>query len=727
MSPRLMNLIHGDVVVSFLVLCRAIIHRAVRAGVLCAAGLAANMGAAHATGFTLEQILSAPFPSGLVAAPAGGLLGWVNNTEGRRNIWLAAPDARGSGYSSRQLTHYTRDDGQDIGDIAFVPRRDALLYVRGGDFENPDKSAPNPAHLTAGAEQDIYRVDFKGGPPVKLAEGHAPLVSPAGDRAVFLHKGEVWTLALRPGAKPAQLFKARGEFDSLRLSPDGTQLAFVSNRGDHSFIGVYSFAGRSLRWIDASFGNDLEPRWSPDGTRIAFLRLPYTHDEVGIGPHRTGEPWSIRVARLDDARTVEVYRAPRGAGSVFNALSSDTQLFWMAGDRLVFPAENDGWLHLYAIPAAGGEAHLLTPGSFEIEYAAASRDGKHLVYAGNAGDIDRRHLWRLTLPDGAPEPLTSGAGIETAPVIASDGVTVGLLRSDAKLPMRAAVLYVGKPCVDLVRDALPANFPGSLVTPESVQLPARAGVAAHAQLFLPQTDSSTPRHPAVVFMHGGPVRQMLLGWHYMDYYSNAYGLNQYLASRGYIVLALNYRSGIGYGLEYREAEHFGAAGGSEYNDLLAAADFLRARPEVDGARIGLWGGSYGGYMTALGLSRNSDLFAAGVDLHGVHDWHHWSLEQRGGRGYYALDAPADALATALAASPISSVSTWRSPVLLIHGDDDRNVAFSETVRLAETLRKQGVDYSELVFPDEIHDFLRHETWLRAYHATANFLDQKLAR
>jgi dipeptidyl aminopeptidase/acylaminoacyl peptidase len=229
-----------------------------------------------------------------------------------------------------------------------------------------------------------------------------------------------------------------------------------------------------------------------------------------------------------------------------------------------------------------------------------------------------------------------------------------------------------------------------------------------------------------VFMHGGPIRQMLAGWHYMDYYSNAYALNQYLASKGYVVLALNYRSGIGYGLDYREAEHTGATGASEYNDLLSAAAYLRARPDVDAARVGLWGGSYGGYMTALGLARNSDLFAAGVDLHGVHDWHNWSLGERGGRDFYALDATADDLATALAASPISAVSTWRSPVLLIHGDDDRNVAFSETMRLVEALNRQGVDYQELIFPDEIHGFLRHESWLRAYHTIAEFLDAKLS-
>jgi dipeptidyl aminopeptidase/acylaminoacyl peptidase len=213
----------------------------------------------------------------------------------------------------------------------------------------------------------------------------------------------------------------------------------------------------------------------------------------------------------------------------------------------------------------------------------------------------------------------------------------------------------------------------------------------------------------------------------MDYYSNAYAFSQYLASRGYLVLALNYRAGIGYGLDFREAEGIGAGRATEYNDLLAAADFLHARADVDPARIGLWGGSYGGYMTALGLARNSDLFKAGIDLHGVHDWHHWTLATtRDNLPLYGLDAPPTVLASALASSPISAVSTWRSPVLLVHGDDDHNVAFSESVRLAEALRERGVEYQELVLPDEIHGFLRHASWLRVYGAAADFLDAKLA-
>jgi dipeptidyl aminopeptidase/acylaminoacyl peptidase len=697
------------------------------AAALACLSLVISTGAvADVPGFSIEQILSAPFASDIVVAPDGLDFAWVSNAAGRRNVWLATALPGKTAFSSRPVTRYSADDGLDITDVAFVPHHEQLLYARGGDSEFPDKPAPNPAEVTAGVEQEIFLVGFHGGAPVKLGAGHAPVASPSGDRIVYLHHGDVLTVEPHKGAKARQLFKTRGAADSLRFSPDGRKLAFVSMRTDHSFVGVYTFADKSLEWIDASLAFDVEPRWSPDGKRIAFLRIPSTHDEVGLISHRTGSPWSIRIANLEDASVTEVYRAPQGAGSVFHPLSSDAQLIW-SSDRLVFPAENDGWLHLYSVPANGGEARLLTPGQFEIEYACASPDGSSIVFASNAGDTDRRHLWRLRLPDGAPEPVTSGPGIETQPAVLADGKAVAFLRSDAHIPVHLALLQPGNATVDFAAEGLPRDFPtAALVTPQSVVLLERAGVAAHGQLFLPPGDRGGARRPAVVFMHGGPIRQMLVGWHYMDYYSNAYALNQYLASRGYVVLALNYRAGIGYGLAFREADGIGAAGASEYNDLLAAAAFLADRPDVDAKRIGLWGGSYGGYLTALGLARNSDLFAVGVDLHGVHDWYHWTLAGRDNAPLYVLDTAPQVLSTAFAASPISAVASWRSPVLMIHGDDDHNVAFSESVRLAEALRAQGVDYSELIFPDEIHGFLRHASWLKAYTATAKFLDAKLA-
>ena len=269
----------------------------------------------------------------------------------------------------------------------------------------------------------------------------------------------------------------------------------------------------------------------------------------------------------------------------------------------------------------------------------------------------------------------------------------------------------------LAEQALPKDFPSSkLVVPQQVILQAADGMQIHGQLFLPTEGGPSGRHPAVIFLHGGPVRQMLLGWHYMHYYHHAYGMQQYLASRGYVVLSLNFRSGVGYGRGFREAPQRGSRGAAEYQDLVAAACFLAGRADVDAARIGLWGGSYGGYLTALGLARNSDLFAAGVDLHGVHDWSR--------RGLLGTTEP-ERVRVARESSPVAAIESWRSPVLLIHGDDDRNVNFDQTVDLARRLREQKIEFEQLVFPDEAHDFLVHRHWLEAYRVAANFFDRRL--
>jgi dipeptidyl aminopeptidase/acylaminoacyl peptidase len=217
------------------------------------------------------------------------------------------------------------------------------------------------------------------------------------------------------------------------------------------------------------------------------------------------------------------------------------------------------------------------------------------------------------------------------------------------------------------------------------------------------------------------MRQMMLGFHYMYYYHNAYAMNQYLASQGYIVLSVNYRRGVMYGRAFREAPNSSWRGASEYQDIAAAAKYLQTLPTVDKKKIGLWGGSYGGYLTAMGLARNSDLFAAGVDFHGVHDW---STLSRIENDATAPDLE-QAKKLAFESSPNSSVQLWKSPVLLIQGDDDRNVPFSQTVDLAQRLRENHVPVEVMVFPDEIHDFLMFKSWLKAYGATADFFARHL--
>lgn len=669
--------------------------------------------------FTLEQILKAPFPSELTAAPKANKLAWVQNAEGVRNIWVA----EGPGYQGRQVTRYQADDGQEISSLRWTPDGRGLVYVRGGG-PNRQGEIPNPTSDPAGAEQAIWVVWLEGpnaGVPRKLSEGSSPVVSPKGDLLVFLRRGQVWSVSLVDSAPAKQLFTIRGSAGSLDFSPDGSALAFVSNRGDHSFIGVYELESKRLRYLDPSVDRDGNPVWSPDGGRIAFIRVPNFRDQLPFMPRREGLPWSIRVVDVRTGEAREVWKAAEGKGSVFQGISASRQLFWGADDRLVFPWERTGWLNLYSVPVRGGPATHLTPGEFEVEHVTLTPDGREVVYSSNQDDIDRRHLWRVPVGGGRPSAVTTGKGIEWSPVVTGDG-TIAFFASDARTPAHAEAL-VGGTRKPLAPSTMPADFPlRYLVEPAQVIFSGADGPKIHGQLFLPADLRPGEKRPAVLFFHGGSRRQMLLGFHYLSYYHNAYALNQYLASQGYIVLSVNYRSGTGYGLEFREALNYGARGASEFNDVLGAGLYLRSRPDVDPERIGLWGGSYGGYLTALGLARASDLFAAGVDLHGVHDW---NQVIRNFVPSYDPERRAEVARLAFESSPMAWVDGWRSPVLVIHGDDDRNVPFSETVDLVEALRRRGVEVEELIFPDEVHGFLLHRNWLAAYRAAADFFDRKL--
>ena len=675
--------------------------------------------AAQQPDVTLEGLLSAPFPTELLASPTGAKVAWIQNAKGVRNVWMAEPPE----YKGRQVTRYTADDGQAIAGLEWMPDAKTLIFVRGGGA-NRQGEIPNPTSDPAGAEQVIWRVSLAGGEPVKIAPGSGVAVSPKGDGIAFVRQGGAFWAAFGAKGEPLQWIKVRGGSANLRFSPDGTKLAFVSRRGNHGFVGVYDVAAKAVRWMSPSVDSDSNPAWSPDGKRLAFLREPASSSISLFQPHLTApQPWSILVADAATGEAKVVWRADPGPGSAFSdEMVAANQIFWAAGDRLVFPWEKDGWLHLYSVPAAGGAATLLTPGDFEIEFVNLSPDRRQVVFNSNQGDIDRRHVWKVDVTGGPPVALTRGSRIEWLPVMTSDGKALAYFRSGARRPVQTVIEIAGGAARDLAPGTIPSEFPESaLVEPQPVIFSASDGVRIHGQLFLPPGIKDGERRPAVVFFHGGSHRQMLLGWHYIAYYNNAYAMNQYLASRGYVVLSVNYRSGTGYGLAFREIANQGAAGASEFNDVLGAGLYLRGRSDVDPDRVGLWGGSYGGYLTALGLARASNLFAAGVDLHGVHNWN------VGIRNFAPEYRPKpDEERLAFESSPMAWLDGWRSPVLVIHGDDDRNVNFSETVDLVEALRKRNVEVEQLIFPDEIHGFLRYASWLAAYRAAGEFLDRKLA-
>ncbi len=699
--------------------------RGLKSGLVCAAVLALSPLAAGAQNFTLAQVLAYPYVSGLTAAPHADRVSWVRDVNGVRNVWMAD----GPAFKARQLTQYRDDDGQEIGELTFSPDGAHLVYVRGGDHDEnwpaEGNLAPDPNSSPDEAKITIWSVSPRGGATVKVAEGDEPALSANGTLA-YVSNDQVWTAPLSGKGKPTRLFFDRGKDHDLHWSPDGKRLAFVSDRGDHAFIGIWSGKTAPLAYLAPSTNKDSSPRWSPDGTRIAFVRQNGDGGPPVSLLIQTPTPWSIWVADSASGAGKAVWISPDTMPGTLPDTNGGANLFWGAGDRLVFLATLDKWEHLYSVPANGGAAMLLTPGAFMIEYVNASRDGRFMVYTANTGnhadDGERRHVFRVPVDQAKPAAITAGETIEWQPAMA-DANHVAFISSGATRPMAATIAALdGSARRDL--DPPAADFPAALlVVPKPVTFRAADGTLVHGDLF---QRSGGGARPGVIFVHGGPPRQMLLGWHPMDYYDNAFAMNQYLAAHGFTVLSVNYRLGIGYGQAFYRPDHAGPAGASEYQDVVAGAHFLQAVKGVDPARIGIWGGSYGGYLTGLALARNSDIFKSGVDFHGVHDWSALIDAWYGKpRTRYETGDRAAAMKVAFQSSPIADIAHWRSPVLLIHGDDDRNVPFNQTVDLARRLADRHIPYEELILPNEIHGFLRRSSWLKADEAAAAFLTRTL--
>ncbi|HEY9086226.1 MAG TPA: prolyl oligopeptidase family serine peptidase [Candidatus Tyrphobacter sp.] len=685
-----------------------------------------SVASAAPRGFSMAQVLSYPFPDSIVADAGGHAIAYVLDTRGARSLWYAQAPA----FAPRRLFASNGDDGQELSDVA-ISRDDAhVVYVRGGDHDAnwPEALQPDPNSSPMQPQMQVWSVATDGGMPALLGGGDAPAISPDGSRVAFVSAGAVMIAPIDGSAAAHRLFFDRGQDSDLHWSPDGSALAFVSARTDHSFIAIYRNDSTSIQYLAPTTSQDVMPRWSPDSSRIAFIRL---HGDGGPPQNPLNWnpiPWEIWVG---DARIGGAHRvwssgdAPRAS---LPQSGGGPLLEWVAGNRLAFNSEQSNWPHLYAISAFGGRARLLTSGAFMVEDTSFTPDRGAVVYSANTGstpgDDDRRHLFRVGVGSGRVSELTHGASSETGPVALADGA-VAFNRATAQQPLLLSLISHGA-LRTLDADQLPADFPSAqLVTPREVSFRAADGWLIHGTLFVPHGGG---RHPGVVFVHGGPPRQMLLTWHYMDYYTNGYAVNQYLADHGFVVLAVNYRLGIGYGHDFNYPAHWGPTGASEYRDVVAGARFLQRDPHVYPTRIGIWGGSYGGLLTALALARNSDIFKAGVDFHGIHDWSFdidnpvWGFTQP--KRYEQYDTRA-LMRLAWLSSPNASIAKWRSPVLLIQGDDDRNVEFHQMVDLVERLRRTHVSYSQLVIPNEIHGFLRYASWLRADEATASFLEEHL--
>ncbi|MDN3657024.1 prolyl oligopeptidase family serine peptidase [Ferruginibacter paludis] len=669
------------------------------------------------------------FPTELHAASSGSKIAWALDEQGKRNVYVA----EGPAFKPRKLTSFSKDDGQEITSVSISADGKWVVFVRGGDHgANWDHGLPlNPSFETNPFHVQVASVPFDGGETKYLSEGDDPVISPDSKTVAFIKGGQAWAAPIDGSAAARNLFTTRGNVGLLEYSAGDSLLLFVAHRNDHSIIGIYTNGATPIKWIAPSFSFDETPHWSPDNKSIVFIRRPGAGgapDSLLVQKHI---PWSIYTADIASGKATLLWKAPATLRGSVPTTEGGYNLHWAANNRIIFLSYQDGWPHLYSIAADGGKETLLTPGNFMCEHITLSTDKKYLTFSANTGngqlDIERRHAAKVSVDKADMHVLTNGSGLEWTPLLINDNNTLAFISATAQRPPLPAVMQLSKSdnAVQLMGEELiPTSFPKEkLIIPTQVIFKSADGVTVHADLFLPA--GGTSKKPAIVYVHGGPPRQMLLGWHYSDYYSNAYASNQYLASLGFVVLSVNYRLGIGYGYEFHQAKNAGEAGASEYLDIKAAGEWLRKQTFVDAQKIGIYGGSYGGYLTAMALAKDSKLFAAGVDIHGVHDWASRSgLLTAYNEKYEKAPDLEKALKTAWYSSPIPYMKTWKSPVLIIHADDDRNVQFNESVDIINRLEKQHVTYETIMIADDTHHWMKWENAVTVYGAVAEFFVRK---
>jgi dipeptidyl aminopeptidase/acylaminoacyl peptidase len=694
-------------------------------------------------------------PSQLELSDDGTVVTFTRGSAPNREGWIADPQADPNGVERAIWAAKTTVPGP------------SWRLTEGSD----GRISPDGRYVAFARDGDIYRVPTAQGPRTNDVDkglkpfikiwgvNSGPVWSPNGRKLAFVSRrtDHSFVAVYDVATRAITYMSPSVDFDtSPTWSADGKQIAFIRRPGTP--FGQQSQAG------SGGLGNPAGPAYNAGGPqgRGGLGRggggggqgrgggrastPPTTGDQAGGQQANVPAPRpGLTSAKFSGGYALALWVADAATGDarefwhnapdekVFNAINT---IAWR-GDRVVFELEPEEWTRFYSVPVtAAGPAHntgpnsrsdvflpvttpapvpeptSLTPQSGQIESSSFSPDGRFLYYGSNATDIERRHIWRVPVAGGAPEQITRGEAVEHDPVVLPSG-RFAVLSSDWNRPQSVAVFPAAKPqameasAQKVLYPVLPKEFPtGAHVKPEIVITKAADGMEIHNQLFVPKDIAPGEKRPAIVFVHGGPVRQMLPAYHYMEVYHLFYAVNEWLASQGYVVLSVNYRGGIGYGKSFRTAPNTNLRGNSEYQDVVAGGKYLQSRSDVDPKRVGIWGLSYGGLLTSQALARNSDMFIAGVDLAGVH--------------LYGSSLDPENLA--YKSSSISEIEHWKSPVLVIQGDDDRNVNFAQSVGLVELLRAHNVPYELFVMPDDTHETLLHRRWLAIWDRMEAFLD-----
>jgi dipeptidyl aminopeptidase/acylaminoacyl peptidase len=635
-----------------------------------------------------------------------------------------------------------------------------------------------------GSVQNLYLIDVAGAAPrapaalTSYSQGQiADFFWSADGRSLYLSReGDLWQVSVNAPHTPRAVWRTEAGEGGIALSPDGRQVAF--SRGGDLWIRALS-DGRERRVTNSSAAES-SPVWSPDGARLAFTtsetaRRSFAPDYHGSKILFT---WSERVSlpdvgivSVDDGRTISAAvtdgaeSAPRWIDAnrlVLNRIAKsykvreivsvdatsgenwvlhrDTEDKWFNltyngagavpspdGRWVAFISDRDGWDHAYIVASDGKPPLQLTKGAHEVSRLAWSPDGRRLAFDSNEGGPQSRKQIAMVQINDAGEPqqtmiLTSGRGANTWPLWSPRGDRLLYGHTD---PQTSPELYMVAASASSQSVRLTDSMPGGvdrseLIEPQLIQYKSPDGNTVHANLFVsPHLDRSR-KHPAIVWIHGDLVTQNYDGWHIRRDYGAYYSFHQYLMQRhGYVVLAPDYRGSTGYGKEWRLGV-YQDLGGKDAADVVAGVDYLKSLGYVDTERIGVWGLSYGGFLTLRAMIVAPTAFRAGINVSGVTDWgdyvrdpgQPWLLARMGTRE----DNPQQYEQGA----PVRHVSQIARPLMVLGSTADTNVPYEQTVRLVDQLVKAGKDFEFMMYPGEFHYFHREHVLRDAWRRVERF-------
>jgi dipeptidyl aminopeptidase/acylaminoacyl peptidase len=563
--------------------------------------------------------------------------------------------------------------------------------------------------LQAGEGRQIFAMSALGGWPQRITAGPAssesPRWSPDGLQVAFV-SGKAVVVAGADGAHPRTLTDHAAGNSMPRWSPDGSQIAFYSRRRGWSQIWVIPAAGGEPRRLTDRPEDDDDLQWSPDGTQIAYSSI-------------RGTDLNNRDIYSVDVRT-GVERRLTDAPSCFDGAPA-----WSPdGRQLAFLSDQDGWVHVYLMTAGGADRRQLTSGPCEDGWPTLGRghllwspDARMIAFVRNRGGA--LDLMTVDPAGGAIERINREDGFYQPVAWMPDGTRLLVLASRPDAPTDLWILSLNSEARQ-VTDSLGGGLHREdFLLPDRVSYASRDGLTISGFLYRPHTADPSSPCPAIVHPHGGPTHQAFFSW--LD------PIVQLFVQEGYAVLEPDFRGSSGYGRDFRLA-NIGAWGVGDAWDCIDGAGFLRGLDWVDGSRIGIWGGSYGGYLTLCCLSESPSEFRAGIDLFG--DSEIAESYRRGDRVgrldlLRQMGSPEENAGAYRRGSPVYRAERIEAPLLILHGRDDARVVPGMSERIIDALKIEGKFFEHQLYNGEGHGFRRPATRRDAYQRMLSFFEKYL--